>query len=98
MRTHRSSFAWSLLLMVALALTPALAVAQKGKAPSTEKVNLNSATAEQLETLPGIGPAMAKRIIEHRAKNGKFTKLEELLNVKGISEKKFQKMKDRLVV
>ena len=43
-------------------------------------------------------PAMAKKIIEYRSKNGKFSKIEDILNVKGIGEKKFQRMKDRLVV
>jgi competence protein ComEA len=61
-------------------------------------VNLNNATEDQLQTLPGVGPAMAKRIVEYRNKNGKFTKVEDILNVKGIGEKKFQRMKDRLVV
>jgi competence protein ComEA len=91
-------FAWALLLCLGLALAPAAALAQKSKATSTEKVNINTATSEQLQTLPGIGPALAKAIIDYRTKNGKFTKIEELLNVKGVGEKKFQKIKDRLVV
>ena len=98
MRANRMNLALSLMLVAALALTPAAALAQKAKAPSNEKVNLNTATTEQLETLPGVGPAMAKRIIEHRTKSGKFTKIEDLLNIKGIGEKKFQKIKERLVV
>jgi len=97
MRYKRMAFALSLILCITLSLAP-LALAQKGKAQSTEKVNLNTATAEQLQTLPGIGPAMAKRVLEYRAKVGKFTKIEELLNVKGIGEKRFQKIKDRLLV
>jgi len=97
MKYRRTVFAWSLVLCLALVLAP-LALAQKGKAQLTEKVNLNTATAEQLQTLPGVGPAMAKRILEYRAKVGKFTKVEEILNVKGIGEKRFQKIKDRLLV
>jgi competence protein ComEA len=85
-------------LCLGLALAPAAAMAQKSKSTFTEKVNLNTATAEQLQTLSGIGPALAKTIIEHRTKTGKFTKIEELLNVKGVGEKKFQKIKDRLAV
>jgi len=65
---------------------------------STEKINLNSATVEQLESLPGIGPAMAKTIVEHRTKVGKFSRIEEIMKVKGVGEKKFQKIKDRLAV
>jgi competence protein ComEA len=98
MRSRRTQVCWALVLAIGLLLAPAAAVAQKGKAASTEKVNLNTATAEQLQTLPGIGPAMAKRVIEYRTKVGKFNKIEELLNVKGIGEKRFQQMKDRLIV
>jgi competence protein ComEA len=98
MRSKKLTTAGALLLMFGLALAPTAALAQKAKAPSTEKVNLNSASAEQLQTLPGVGPAMAKKILELRAKNGKFTKVEDILTIKGIGEKKFQKMKDRLVV
>ena len=98
MKSKRTYLACALLLCLGLVLSPATALAQKAKAASTEKVNINTATSEQLQTLPGIGPALAKTIIEHRTKNGKFSKIEELLNVKGVGEKKFQKIKDRLIV
>jgi competence protein ComEA len=98
MRSRKWNMVWPLVLSLVLLLSPVSTLAQKSKAPSTEKVNLNTATVEQLQTLPGIGPATAKKILEHRSKVGKFAKVEELLNVKGIGEKKFQKMKDRLVV
>ena len=65
---------------------------------SVEKVNLNTATAEQLEALPGIGPVAAKNILEYRKKVGKFNRIEEIINVKGIGEKKFLKIKDRLTL
>lgn len=65
---------------------------------SAEKVNLNTATAEQLESLPGIGPVAAKNILEYRKKVGKFNRIEEIINVKGVGEKKFLKIKDRLTV
>jgi competence protein ComEA len=99
MRTH---LAWALILClsIGLAMVPPTAVAQKNSAQSStsEKVNLNTATIEELQAIPGIGPAMAKRVVEYRAKVGKFTKIEDILNVKGIGEKTFQKMKDRLTV
>jgi comEA protein len=98
MRSRRMHLMWALALCLGLCLAPAAALAQKSKAAATEKININTATVEQLQTLPGVGPALAKTIIEHRAKVGKFTKIEEMLNVKGIGEKKFQQMKDRLVV
>ena len=87
-----------LVLCLGLILAPAAAMAQKSKSTLTEKVNLNTATLEQLQTLPGVGPSLAKTIIEYRSKSGKFSKIEELLNVKGVGEKKYQQIKDRLVV
>jgi competence protein ComEA len=67
------------------------------KAPAAV-VNLNTATAEQLDGLPGIGPAMAARIVEYRQKNGAFKKVEDLMNVRGIGEKNFLKLKPLVTV
>jgi competence protein ComEA len=61
-------------------------------------LNLNTATQAQLETLPGIGPAVAARILEYRQKNGSFKKVEELMNVKGIGEKSFLKIKALITI
>ena len=69
----------------------------KAAAPA-QAVNLNTAPAEQLERLPGVGPSTAARIIEYRQKNGGFKKIEELMNVRGIGEKAFLKMKSQLTV
>lgn len=60
------------------------------------KVNLNTATADQLKTLPGIGPALAARILEFREKNGPFKKPEDLMNVRGIGEKKYLDLADKI--
>lgn len=56
-------------------------------------LNLNTATFEQLDALPGIGPALAGRIIEFREKRGGFRRIEELLAVPGISERKWQELR-----
>lgn len=68
------------------------------KSAASAPVNLNTASASQLESLPGIGPRTAERIVEYRQKNGNFKKIEELMNVKGIGEKSFLKIKDRITV
>jgi competence protein ComEA len=87
-------------LLFGLAIGPVSVTAQQSGSDtvSTEKINLNTATAEQLESLPGIGPVSAKNILEYRNKVGKFSRIEEIINIKGIGEKKFLKIKDRLTV
>ena len=63
------------------------------QAAASTLVNLNTATPDQLENLPGIGPAMARRIVEHREKTGPFAKIEDLMQVKGIGEKAFLRLR-----
>ena len=63
-----------------------------------KKVNINIANQSELETLPGIGESIASRIIEYREQNGKFQKIEDLQNVKGIGDSKFAKIKDLVTV
>lgn len=58
------------------------------------KINLNRASKVELETLPGIGPSLADRIIKHREGEGPFRRVEELKNVSGIGEKRFLELKD----
>lgn len=65
---------------------------------STDVVNLNSATAAQIASLPGIGPKTAELVVQYRTKNGPFKKIEEIMNVRGIGEKSFLRIKDRLTV
>lgn len=65
---------------------------------STEVVNLNSATAAQIASLPGIGLKTAELVVQYRTKNGPFKKIEEIMNVRGIGEKSFLRIKDRLSV
>ena len=68
-----------------------------GGASSTSKaptVDLNSATAEQLEELPGIGPALAKTIVDHRTRHGRFRAVDDLLDVRGIGPAKLDGLRD----
>jgi competence protein ComEA len=67
-------------------------------ATASAPVNLNAASVAQLQTLPGVGASTAQRILEHRQKNGPFKKIEELMNIKGIGEKSFLKLKPLITV
>lgn len=62
------------------------------------KININYATQTELESLPGIGPKMAQRIIEFRNKNGVFLKKEEIKEVSGIGEKTYEKLADKIEI
>lgn len=63
-----------------------------------EKIPLNTATAEQLMTIPGIGEGYAARILEYREQNGRFHSVDELMNIKGVGEKRFAKWSPYLSV
>ncbi len=79
---------------------PALAAAKDSKAAAapTKIVNINTASTEELDTLPGIGPALAQRIVDHRKARGPFTKVDDLQAVKGIGPKLLGRIRDRLTV
>ena len=62
------------------------------------KVNINTATKNELDQLPGIGPSIAQRIIEYREENGNFQKIEDVQNVKGIGDAKYEEIKDNITV
>ena len=97
---------FALVILVATVISPSASWAQAAKGGSSAKarattanpVNLNSASAAQLQTLPGIGASAAQRIVDYRQKNGNFKKIEELMNVKGIGEKSFLKLKPLITV
>ena len=90
--------------IAAIALSAAAAGAQgratapKATATAAAPVNLNTATMDQLATIPGIGVKTAERIIAYREKNGGFKKVEDLMNVSGVGEKSFLKMKPLITV
>jgi competence protein ComEA len=67
-------------------------------AASGGKVNINTASAQELESLPGIGPALAQRIVECRTTHGPFHSIEEIKNVSGIGEAIFEKLKDLIEI
>ena len=96
---NRSAF-----VLIALVFISSPLAAQRAARPpaatviSTEAINLNSATAAQIASLPGIGPKTADLVVQYRAKNGPFKKIEEIMNVRGVGEKSFLKIKDRLTV
>jgi competence protein ComEA len=61
-------------------------------------ININTASVKELDALPGIGAKTAALIVEYRQKNGPFKKIEELMNVRGVGEKNFLKLKDQINV
>ena len=65
---------------------------------TSKKVNINTATQEELDTLPGIGPSIAAKIIDYREQNGKFNSIEEIKEVSGIGEAKYEKIKDSITI
>jgi competence protein ComEA len=72
--------------------------AAAAKAASNVVVNINTASATELDALPGIGAKVAARIVEYRQKNGPFKKIEDLMNVRGVGEKNFLKLKPQITV
>lgn len=66
--------------------------------PRAAKISINKASAANLETIPGIGPSTAQHIVADRAQHGKFKRLEDLMRVKGIGKKKFEKIKPHIVL
>ena len=82
------------------AVQGAAAGAQAGTAKPLPEgmVNINTADEKELDKLPGIGPAMAKRIVEYRTENGAFQAPEEIKRVKGIGDAKYEKMKDKIAL
>jgi len=68
------------------------------ESPQSNLINLNTATQAELQTLPGVGESTAKKIIDYRTKNGKFKQIEDIMNVSGIGEAKFNAIKDNICI
>lgn len=82
-----------LILQLAILLFPcslALSVSALARSQSDNRVNINTASIQDLQTLPGIGPKLAARIIEHRQKHGPFKRPQDLIIVRGMSANKFR--------
>ena len=69
-----------------------------GNKQSSNKININTATQEQLDNLPGVGASTAQKIINYRKENGKFKKKEDLKNVSGIGDSKYNQLKDLIEI
>jgi competence protein ComEA len=102
---RRLSLTVAFIVLLVLGMTSPDGVSAQGRSPkpkptpaATTPVNLNTATLAELQALPGVGAATAKLILEHRQKNGGFKKIEELMNIKGIGEKSFLKLKPMVTV
>ena len=74
----------------------AFAAAAGAKAAPAGKLNVNTATAQQFATLPGVGEKLATRIVDYRQKSGGFKSVQEIMNVQGIGEKNFAKLQQYL--
>ena len=73
-------------------------IKNENTAKDSSKININTATLEELDKLPGVGEATANKIISHREENGQFKTIEDIKNVNGIGDKKFEKMKELMCV
>ncbi|WAA11521.1 helix-hairpin-helix domain-containing protein [Fervidibacillus halotolerans] len=69
-----------------------------GGGKKQDQININDADEQLLQTLPGIGPSKAQAIVQYRKENGPFKEIEELMNISGIGEKTFEKIKDSITV
>ncbi len=82
-----------LLLMLIVVGLHNVSLAGEGEKQKPRLVNINTATLAQLKELPGIGKAIAGRIIRHREQHGRFRKVEELLVIRGISRRRFEELR-----
>lgn len=93
-----------LTLSVIFSINPVFAAEKQSKASAKVEqqlsgaIDINSAGVDDLVLLPGVGPKTAERILSYRQENGKFKSVEDLMNVKGIGQKKFNKLKSSVTI
>ncbi len=103
--------AFSIAVALTVLIAPLSMAAQEGSQPlpgpkasspaepaAQAPVNLNSASAAELEKLPGIGPKIAEAIVKHRETNGPFKSVDDLKQIKGIGDKSFEKIRDMVAI
>jgi comEA protein len=97
-----AAFFFGCLSMIAVekarAAQPKATLQLQGQNQSPAVVNVNKATLEELVKVRGIGPVMAKRIIEHRDKNGAFKSIDDLAQIHGMGGNKLQRIKDQITI
>lgn len=86
-----------LVLVLGFLLLPLAALQTSAKA-SQQKVNINTASLEELQRLPRVGPQIAQRIIDYRNEHGNFKRIEDIMKVRGIGERTFNQLKDLITV
>ncbi len=96
-RAHRSLIALAALLLCCVAAV-AVGQSKKKKQPPAKPLDLNTATVEQFQQLPGVGPVTAKAIVRFREKSGPFQRVEDLLAIRGITKRKLEKLRPYVYV
>jgi competence protein ComEA len=82
----------SFLFGLALIMAPPSAAASISRAQNEERIDINTASVEELRRLPGVGPAIASRIVEHRRKHGPFKRPQDVIIVRGMSAKLYRRI------
>ncbi|MBU1457036.1 MAG: helix-hairpin-helix domain-containing protein [Proteobacteria bacterium] len=88
----------TLLIGLVLGVIVSPLVSAQATAKAGDKVNINTASLEELQKLPRIGPQIAQRILDFRKENGSFKRIEDMLKVRGVGEKMFDQLKDLITV